>query len=776
MDPSASPPPYRGFRGAVRSAAGWLLLALSLALVSTAIDRTTAIEVYSDGGRIHLEVAGTVLEAQRAIEQLTAVEISAMDSIDPPGGRLITLSDDRGEVLRERLPRRFHTPPGAVVPLGDWELDERAGQGTVWRHDVDVSGAFTLEASFRGRFLHDLTVVLHGDPTTSISIRRGLINDDCFIRDGDGFDLAGTSIDPTPLGDAGALGATLARSGAVACLLTAFFTILQAGFRPHPLPAASPRIPAASLVLALALAAAALSAWVARDVLEALPHTPDAVVYLLQADWFLDGSLWSHVTPIQDYLTLPFTYVDGGRWLAHYPPAWPGLLAIGVAAGAPWLVAPLLGGVYVLLLFLAGRELDGPALGLVAATLGVISPITRLIFGSMLSHAYAATLVLAALVLALRARRHGRWTTATAAGLALGMAFGVRPLTAVAVAVPLLLLALPGPQASGGRDRTRNAVAGFVGGFILAALPALGANELITGNPFSFPYTLTHGSMFGAANIPFGLRNLDALIVSSGAANLGWGWDLFHGPWIIALCFAPALVPLIAKRRRTTEWLLAAMVVSVFVAYRGHSWARTARVRRALPLRGPGALLPAHRARVLRPRSARRRCAANRKEGPRHRCVHHLFCPLSAGRRHLAVPALPVPRLQRGRRRAPTTDGCAGTTASSDCPANRRVAGMGRGVANDRLPPRRADPLHPGRRRRSRHRHDCRRSPCLSVARWTPDAEMTGTRRSPSCHPDRTNGVSEWRDPGRGRRRQISQTGPQVPPLRPSGPSVGMTA
>jgi hypothetical protein len=316
-----------------------------------------------------------------------------------------------------------------------------------------------------------------------------------------------------------------------------------------------------------------LSAWVARDVLEALPHTPDAVVYLLQADWILDGSLWSHVSWIQDYLTLPFTYVDGNRWLAHYPPAWPALLAIGTAAGAPWLVAPILGGVYVLLLFLAGRELDGPLLGLTAATLGVISPIARLIFGTMLSHAFAATLVLAALVLALRARRHGGWTTAASAGLALGMAFGVRPLTAVAVAVPLLLLTISGPGASSGRARTRHTVAGFVFGFVLAALPALGANQLITGNPLTFPYALARGSMFGAANIPFGLRNLDALIASSGAADLGWGWSFLHGPWIIALTFAPALVPLLAKRRRTVDWLLAAMVASVFVAYlgtRGH--------------------------------------------------------------------------------------------------------------------------------------------------------------------------------------------------------------
>ena len=45
----------------------------------------------------------------------------------------------------------------------------------------------------------------------------------------------------------------------------------------------------------------------------------------------LGGSLWGEVSAIQEYLTVPFTYVEGNRWLAHYPPAWPALLALGLA-------------------------------------------------------------------------------------------------------------------------------------------------------------------------------------------------------------------------------------------------------------------------------------------------------------------------------------------------------------------------------------------------------------------------------------------------------------
>ena len=40
---------------------------------------------------------------------------------------------------------------------------------------------------------------------------------------------------------------------------------------------------------------------------------------------------------------------------------------------------------------IVGREIDSPELGVVAATLGLISPMARLIFGSMLSHAATST-------------------------------------------------------------------------------------------------------------------------------------------------------------------------------------------------------------------------------------------------------------------------------------------------------------------------------------------------------------------------------------------------
>jgi hypothetical protein len=312
-----------------------MVAAILLWLFAIAVDRRTEVQIHSIGGRIELEVAGTTLSAPIVIEALTAVEIRAMDSVDPPGGGRITITGDHGAIVDERLPRRFRFPLGQEVPVGDWELDESAGRGTVWRHALVVSGVFTVDATFRGRFHHDLEVVLHGVPGASVAIRRGLINHDVFIRSADGTTLAVTSIDPTPAADLGATAATLLRAAALASLLIALFALLESMSHPSPKPAASRRWRAAPWAVLLAASAVTLSTWVAWDVLEGLPHLPDSVTYLLQAKWLLAGDLWGSVSALQDYLDVPYTYVVGDQWLGHYPPGWPLLLSRRTGHRAP---------------------------------------------------------------------------------------------------------------------------------------------------------------------------------------------------------------------------------------------------------------------------------------------------------------------------------------------------------------------------------------------------------------------------------------------------------
>jgi len=160
----------------------WTVAAVLLWLVAEVIDRRTEVRIHSFGRSIDIEVAGTSLSAPIAFEDLTAIEIRAMDSIDPPGGGRIVVTGDGGTIIDQRLPRRFRFSTAGIHPTGDWELDDFAASGTVWKRSLLATGNFSIDAVLRGRFHHDLTLALDGDPPISCAIRRGLINNDCFVR------------------------------------------------------------------------------------------------------------------------------------------------------------------------------------------------------------------------------------------------------------------------------------------------------------------------------------------------------------------------------------------------------------------------------------------------------------------------------------------------------------------------------------------------------------------------------------------------------------------
>jgi hypothetical protein len=170
------------------------------------------------------------------------------------------------------------------------------------------------------------------------------------------------------------------------------------------------------------------------------------------------------------------------------------------------------------------------------------------------------------------ARRLTTWPAAALSGVALGVAFGVRPLPAAAAAIPLG--AVVAADLFARRDReSRDRFVAWVFGAAAAAIPTLVANHLITGSALSFPYSLAKGSMYFAANLPFGIRNTDVLLYSAGNVLHGWGWPLFYGPFWVAFAFAFALVPFFLRLCSRNDLLLAAMIGSGIIALlgsRGH--------------------------------------------------------------------------------------------------------------------------------------------------------------------------------------------------------------
>ncbi|MGD8441623.1 MAG: glycosyltransferase family 39 protein [Holophagae bacterium] len=555
----------------------WLVAAVVLWLGASLVDRRTEVIIDTLGDRVRCAVGGTEVVVRDSVRSAKRLTLRAADSVQTP--RLLRWTLRTGDRTTE-LPTGQRRPPTtlAAAPVGDWWVDDRVPTTVIAERAIDVDGAMAVTAELSGRFSKEVELVLGGDPTVRLGARRGLMDNYLAVRDAERTLVEVTTLDPTPGSDLGALAAQVLRGVAAGCLLISFIAFIGA-VRPtegnppseHPDDTATragpSRMVIGTAVAVLALAGLITSGWVAVDVLGGLPHQIDGVVYLLQARWLLDGEVAPAASAIQDHLRVPFTYLIGGHWIGHYPVGWPALLALGLLVGAPQLVNPVLGALLIVVVFAVGRELDGTATGLVAAVLATTSPLLRLLSGSMFPHIACAVLTVVALWLVLLAERRRGWWWSAGAGAALGLCLAIRPLSAVMTAVALgawLLIRATGDQHGRG---VRSTILPAIAGGVIASLPTLLHNAVVTGRPFALPYSLADGSMYSARLVPFGIRNLDAIGVSLWSSLDGWGWPLLTGGVALALPLGIIAVPFLLRRSRPEDWLLLAVIAVVAIGH-----------------------------------------------------------------------------------------------------------------------------------------------------------------------------------------------------------------
>ncbi len=193
------------------------------------------------------------------------------------------------------------------------------------------------------------------------------------------------------------------------------------------------------LVLVLVLFSFFMSALVSDRVFERVPHLEDEVAYLFEAKLLATGhSVIPSPTPARPFWQ-PFVVDLNGNRFGKYPLGWPGTLAIGVAAGQPWLVNALLGALTVALVFRLGREIFNVDTGLVAAALTAFSPMALLLNATLMGHTaalFTSMLFMYAYWRIEQGKHRLRW--GIMAGLALGITLINRPLAGVAVAAPFI--------------------------------------------------------------------------------------------------------------------------------------------------------------------------------------------------------------------------------------------------------------------------------------------------------------------------------------------------
>jgi 4-amino-4-deoxy-L-arabinose transferase-like glycosyltransferase len=320
------------------------------------------------------------------------------------------------------------------------------------------------------------------------------------------------------------------------------------------------------LICAVGLLATAAAAHFA---FEGLPHLEDEVAYLFQAKTLALGRLTVPSPAQPGAFWTPFVLDYQGHRFGKYPPGWPTILALGaVATGghAPWLVNPLLAALALYLVYRLGRTLYGRDAGLLAAALGLISPLFLVLSASFLSHlASLVWLLLFSLWFVWTAQGRSRWF-ALGAGLALGMAFLTRSLTATAYATPFVIYSLAQVIQRRQSHWHHYLLVAVSGGVLAALLPAY--QWAVTGDPWLNPYALWwpydrigfgpgHGAMPGGHSPYYAWINLRQDLSRAATDVLGWP----------ALSWLPILPGLLLRPRRPRDWALLVPFACLVIAY-----------------------------------------------------------------------------------------------------------------------------------------------------------------------------------------------------------------
>jgi 4-amino-4-deoxy-L-arabinose transferase-like glycosyltransferase len=332
-----------------------------------------------------------------------------------------------------------------------------------------------------------------------------------------------------------------------------------------------PMLGAAAFV---AVTATVLTALVASNLLDRIPHVQDSVADLFQAKTLALGRLWVPDPRLHNFFSEEFIPVHNGKWFGKYPPGWPLLLAVGVLLHIPWLINPILSGAVVLLIYLIGREVYSAAIGLMAAVLTVSSPFFLLLGGSFMPHTSTVFYLLSATYLFVRWYKRSAGASENRrleashllpTGFLLGMGFLTRQTDAIAFSLPFAAFLLPSV-----RRRQFRPILWLLLGAIPPVAFLLLYNWILAGSPLTSPYSLWwpfdrlgFGPTVGAGGFTpsQGLWNTSFNLQMLLAHLFGW-------PFYLTLTLAG--VPFITGRATRWDWAFlasAGAIILAFVAY-----------------------------------------------------------------------------------------------------------------------------------------------------------------------------------------------------------------
>ena len=180
----------------------------------------------------------------------------------------------------------------------------------------------------------------------------------------------------------------------------------------------------------------------ARVALRAFPFSGDEYSCFLQAELFARGLLHAPAPPHPELLRVDHVVMDA--WVrTKYPPGTSALLALGVRAGAAWLVTPLEAVVALVAVWRTTRAHLGPGAGLLGVVVLGLSPLFAFQASTFFGHTPTTMWLALAFATTSLWVRTGSKAWPVLGGAAIGCAFLTRPGDAVYFGAALLVLRSP---------------------------------------------------------------------------------------------------------------------------------------------------------------------------------------------------------------------------------------------------------------------------------------------------------------------------------------------
>ena len=299
------------------------------------------------------------------------------------------------------------------------------------------------------------------------------------------------------------------------------------------------------------------------------PVVGDEFSQRFQARLLSIGRLFARAEAPSEFFSTAETLALDGRWFSQFPIGGPAILSVGVLAGVPFLVNPLLAGVAAAALYRFAAAITDEASARVAAILFALSPFVLAMAGSEMNHVGALaflSLALAALPTWVAANSDAQARNSAALiGGGIGVAATIRPFDAAVVGLAIGIFQLRSAL------RSKPLVRSLLAELVVGAIPVLlllAVNWATVGHPFAFAYDVLNGPEHrpGFHMTPLGFEHTPRrglYIISAYLMKLDVGLFAWPVPAVLLVVLALML------QRRADAWdgLLVGMLALLMLGY-----------------------------------------------------------------------------------------------------------------------------------------------------------------------------------------------------------------